>query len=544
MFFVGAGVATPGMSGENKITPTISTVGSGYDCDWIVDDEGDGDAVTIQGAVDAAKDGDTICVYSGRYVEHVAIDKQLIIIGVDYELENGDDTGKPIIDGGGSGDVVYVSADGVSINGFIIQNSGSSGDYDKVDSGIQILSNNNVIKNNIIKNNQDGIELHNSCNNTISDNIFIDSFWIDLFFYYACKDNIISGNDFIKGVYIREANHNTFLNNTVNEKPLYYLEEDADNVINGGKEIGQIVLVSCANITVQNTEISNTGVGIELCDCENCIIVNNNVSNNINGIGLVSASNNIIRNSTISNNDVGIFAYSSVKNNHITANNITNNDFGIYADVRYTTFENNAIWYNSFINKKRNTDVAGVNQWDNGSKGNFWSDQLIRIDDDHDGICDNWYYVAWTGIDHYPLVTRIGFPPDPTPPEMKIEIPLEGYLHFNDQDPFPSPFEKTGIFALPWMNPLELRVRAEDEESGVISVSVYLDEVDYEIPWKTPPVVTLNQVPFSDLYKGKLTKWISGKHTLIFVAVNGYGNWTSEEMEITFFYFPRPAMTS
>ena len=48
---------------------------------WTVDDPGGADFTSIQDAVDAANDGDTIIVRDGTYHENVDINKQLTLIG-------------------------------------------------------------------------------------------------------------------------------------------------------------------------------------------------------------------------------------------------------------------------------------------------------------------------------------------------------------------------------------------------------------------------------------------------------------------------------
>ncbi len=60
------------------------------------------DYPTIQQAVNAAAPNDTVFVRSGMYYEHVTIDKSLTLQG-----ENRDTT---IIDGSGSGNVIYTTA--------------------------------------------------------------------------------------------------------------------------------------------------------------------------------------------------------------------------------------------------------------------------------------------------------------------------------------------------------------------------------------------------------------------------------------------------
>ena len=78
------------------------------------------DYPTIQAAIDAASSGYKINVSSGTYFEHLIIDKPLKLIG--------EDKSTTIIDGGGSGNCVHVTADTVEISGFTIQN-GTDGNF-------------------------------------------------------------------------------------------------------------------------------------------------------------------------------------------------------------------------------------------------------------------------------------------------------------------------------------------------------------------------------------------------------------------------------
>ena len=58
-----------------------------------------GEVPTIQGAIDASSNGDTVLVAAGTYVENIEIDKEIVVIGADRETT--------IIDGDSSGSVVY-----------------------------------------------------------------------------------------------------------------------------------------------------------------------------------------------------------------------------------------------------------------------------------------------------------------------------------------------------------------------------------------------------------------------------------------------------
>jgi parallel beta-helix repeat protein len=125
---------------------------------------GVGNYTTIQGAINDALDGDTVFVYddSSPYYENVVVNKSIFLIGEDKDTT--------IIDGYENGNVVYVTANEVTISGFTIQNSGSNWN-----AGIEIRSNSNIITGNTITNNIYGIYLNSSSDitltgNTISDN--------------------------------------------------------------------------------------------------------------------------------------------------------------------------------------------------------------------------------------------------------------------------------------------------------------------------------------------------------------------------------------
>ena len=85
-----------------------------------VDDSGGADYTSIQEAVNNASGGDIIQVAAGTYSEHVVVNKSVTL--------QGECNSTTIIDGNGSGNIIEVTADGVTIEGFRIQN-GSAGIY-------------------------------------------------------------------------------------------------------------------------------------------------------------------------------------------------------------------------------------------------------------------------------------------------------------------------------------------------------------------------------------------------------------------------------
>ncbi|KAF5435526.1 CASH domain-containing protein [Candidatus Methanophagaceae archaeon] len=397
---------------------------------------------SIQAAIDAAEPGNTIEVYSGTYYEIVNVTKRLILNGVDTG------TGKPVVDAGGSGSVIAFNANGITLEGFTVTNSGHRSGCRYRDAGIMVTSNNNAITGNNVNNNEDGIYLDSSSHNTITGNIVRnnDGYGIRIFSSYhnnirgntACnniEDGIcIFGSDYnnIAGNTVSNNNGygivlsggcsntnttgNTFVNdsffdclgpglgpgpnivknNIVNGKPLVYLKDTSDIVVT---DAGQVILVNCTNITVKKINSSNVDVGIYLAMTERSIISHNNISNCGYGI-LIGES----------------------YNNSVTGNNLISNGVGIsvwFADSSFATQQRNKIYLNNFIN---NT-CGGPSYWNSTEEisytynghmytnylGNYWSnykDDYPNAEEiDRCGIWDMPYRRHLEGDkDKYPLM--------------------------------------------------------------------------------------------------------------------------------------------
>ena len=119
---------------------------------------------SIQDAVDAASNGDTISIKAGTYIGNVVIDKSINIIG-----QGGSST---ILDGAKAGSVIIITADWVNISGLTVRNSGV---YSS-DSGILLSSVSNcTIENVIFTGNRYGIYIAASYGNSIYHNNFVNN---------------------------------------------------------------------------------------------------------------------------------------------------------------------------------------------------------------------------------------------------------------------------------------------------------------------------------------------------------------------------------
>ncbi|MCK5292289.1 MAG: right-handed parallel beta-helix repeat-containing protein [Thermoplasmata archaeon] len=180
--------------------------------------------------------------------------------------------------------------------------------------GIRIVqSNNNTIANNTISSHGEyGIELKESTNITITNNTMVED-----------------------GIYIRASDFLEHWNshiidsfNTVNGKPVYYWKN-----ITGGLvplNAGQVILVNCTGVRVENQDVSNGDAGVLLGFSSHSTLANiTALSSDINGITLHDSSNNTITNVTASGAYNGIDLDLS-NDNDINNNTATSSDYGIF----------------------------------------------------------------------------------------------------------------------------------------------------------------------------------------------------------------------
>jgi parallel beta-helix repeat protein len=292
---------------------------------------------------------------------------------------------------------------------------------------ISTYSYNNIIYSNAITSTRGfGVYLAYSEENTIFHNTYTDSN-AGLILTGGANNNDVTDNVFINdgGVWVYGAWYNTFLNNSLNEKPIEYLEGQSDMLID--YEVGQVILVNCNNIEVENQDMSNTYAGIMIVESDNCKISNstftahnqygifithsnnNNISENIvtnstTGIALEESENNILFLNTISSNtDVGIYVSYDSNGTMILKNNIRENGGSgthLYSGsiILERSFDNE-IRYNNFIGNSKGYCflICSSNKW----QGNYWDKPRIfpkLIFGYKDGIL----WIRWINIDWFP----------------------------------------------------------------------------------------------------------------------------------------------
>jgi len=322
---------------------------------------------TIAQGLDASMAGDTVWVHSGTYVESgLIISHSLTLLGV----------GNPTVDGNHSGEILKVTAEKVSIEGFTFKGS-----------GLSHLEENAAVR---------FEEVHGG---RISNNIFEDNFFA---IYISKSENCLIENNSIMGQAQTESRSGNGIH-------LWY----------------------CKNINIRGNSISGHRDGIYLEFVEQCVVSGNHSSANLryglhfmfsnhnryyknrfdkNGAGVaVMYSRHVDMHENVFADNWGSAAYGlllkDIYDSNITDNQFNRNTVGLYSEacnriqVEGNNFENNGWAVKIMANSMDNVfthnnflantfDIATNSRQNfNAFNQNYWN-RYRGYDLDKDGIGD------------------------------------------------------------------------------------------------------------------------------------------------------------
>lgn len=367
-----------------------------------------------------------------------------------------------VLDGGGRslrgsslGRGVAVNAPGVTVRGLSV----SGFEYGIVVNG----SPGCLVAGNRVAGGRVGIGLWSSPNCGVEGNA-VEGSMVGIFLEDSGGASIVGNEMRGTGLYVRRSYNNAVDGNTVNGKPLVYLEGVSEAEIRGSA--GQVVLVRCRGVRVAELLLADTSVGVLLSECERVELLKVAVENCVIGIDVWNSTGSTVAFSRASRCEVGLRLAHS-RGNTIFSFNAVDTSYGIYLDsstgnrvfrcvieksgqagiaLRHSSgntfeecvvsasargialhrseanlFRGNAVWGNGcgvalnassgntfvgndFVENRAHALLSGAepNNWDDGAKGNFWSDLWAAA---KAGRALGPYVVGEGNIDRHPLPT-------------------------------------------------------------------------------------------------------------------------------------------
>lgn len=329
----------------------------------------------LPAALAAARPGDTVVVPPGVYAGPLLV----TVPGLTLEGQ-----GQAVIDGGGQGDVVTITAPDVTLRGFEIRNSGAS--LDREHAGITGTAPRLTVEDNRLEDVLFGIYLKNAPGSVVRNNMVhgkdlemgVRGDGLRLWY---CADSLLEGNHVTDSRdMIVWFSPNTIVRGNTVERSRYGLH----------------FMVNENDIAEDNV-LRDNSVGIYLMYGSNYTVRNNLLYNNRGqsgyGLALKEVNDALVEGNYIVANRVGVYNDNSPLNPGATVafdhNLLAYNDIGLmyFPLVRGNSFTENAFHENGEQVAIQGEGELKGNYWFVNDRGNYWSD-YAGFDADGDQIGD------------------------------------------------------------------------------------------------------------------------------------------------------------
>jgi len=324
------------------------------------------------GAISATAPGDVVVLRAGVHRGPLRIDRAITLRG-----EPG-----AVIDGGGQGTVLDISASGATIEEIVIRGSGNR--VSAVDAGVHVRNASRVTLRRLrLQDVLYGVFAERS------DQLLVESCRLTgrvaprneagngngIHLWY-CHDARLVGNTaerFQDGVYLSFADRTHVLRNQFQDcgryglHTMYCQENRLEGNLFTRNVAGCAIMFSNHLIVDRNAILHNRGsrtYGLLLRDCSAGEFTRNQVVDNTIAVFMDNSNRNVIRGNLFQDNGWGLLMFSSCAGNETAGNTFLGNDYPVALDMRYSD-----------------------NRFDDGLHGNFWGESA-PYDLNADGISD------------------------------------------------------------------------------------------------------------------------------------------------------------
>ncbi|MDQ7033490.1 MAG: nitrous oxide reductase family maturation protein NosD [Anaerolineae bacterium] len=287
--------------------------------------------------------------------------KSVTLIGID----------NPVIDGGGEGTIVIISADDAVFRGFTIRNTGQNNSHE--DSGIVVEAERVIIEDNLLENVLFGIYFANAHDSVARNNI-VRGYDIDLarrgdgMRVWFSHNMLLENNDISssRDMLIWYADDITIINNRFynNRYGLHFMYSN--------------------NAYIEGNQFMNNSVGTYLMYSNGLRVIGNNLSYNRGpsgyGLALKDMDGVVANDNWFIGNRAGLYIDNSPSlyegYNEFYNNAFAYNDIGIAAQPHIVRnhFYSNAFLENAQQASTRGRGTLQANSWSIEGVGNYWSD--------------------------------------------------------------------------------------------------------------------------------------------------------------------------
>lgn len=329
---------------------------------------------TIGARIARAEAGQMIEVEPGVYREHLRIDKPITLVA----------RGVVVIDGGGSGDIVEITAPDVTLRGFTIRNTGI--DLDKENAAVRVNAPRATLEGNTLEDILFGIDLRDAPDSRVIGNR-IGGKALDI----ARRGD---------GLRLWRADRSLIEGNMLHDGRDAILWYSTDVIVRRNTAFDcryGLHLMYSDRVTITDNELSGNSVGIYLMYSTGVEIARNRLVRNRGpsgyGLGLKETDRFRVEGNLIVGNRSGVYIdgspFTRAQPGEFVGNTIACNDVGF---TFLPSARGNLLHGNNFIDNIDQVAVAGrggldANQFWKDDRGNFWSD-YTGYDQNADGVGD------------------------------------------------------------------------------------------------------------------------------------------------------------